>query len=103
MNSGKTTLTTTDGTQATVVLVRYFAGARAAAGVAEEEVALTAHPATVGAVLDAVRGRHAPALHRVLSSCSFLLNGVAVHDGTAPLPVAAQPAELDVLPPFAGG
>lgn len=89
-----------------LVRVRYFAGARAAAGVAEEDILLpAADPATrtVAAVLAAVRERQRPALDRVLAGCSFLLNGVAVHDRSTPLPDDSGPSELDVLPPFAGG
>jgi molybdopterin converting factor small subunit len=82
----------------TLVRVRYFAGARAAAGVAEEDVRLPA--ATVRSVLSAVRERRGPELDRVLARCSFLLNGVAVHDHATGIP---DRAELDVLPPFAGG
>jgi molybdopterin synthase sulfur carrier subunit len=74
-----------------VQLVRYFAGARAAAGVPEEKLDLT----TVG---DLVGER--PELARVLTACSFLVDGLAWHDLTAPLPADAI---LDVLPPFAGG
>jgi molybdopterin converting factor small subunit len=36
----------------------------------------------------------------VLPSCSVLLDGIAVHDHAAVVP---DGAELDVLPPFAGG
>ena len=82
--------------------MRYFAGARAAAGVAEEDVRLGA-PATVAEVLAAVRGAHRPELERVLGGCSFLLNGVAVHDRDTVLPNTDESVELDVLPPFAGG
>lgn len=81
------------------VIVRYFAGARAAAGVAEERVAL----APLGSVADAlaaVAALRGPALAQVLPSCSFLLDGIAVHDqGT----VVPDGSELDILPPFAGG
>ena len=80
-------------------LVRYFAGARAAAGVAEERVALGATD-TVADVLAAESGRRGPDLARVLPACSVLLNGVAVHDHAVAVP---DGAELDVLPPFAGG
>jgi sulfur-carrier protein len=78
------------------VTIRYFAGARAAAGVAEE-------PAEAGSVaelvthLGAARGER---LARVLAACSFLIDGVAAHDLDAPLP---DRATVDVLPPFAGG
>jgi molybdopterin converting factor small subunit len=78
-------------------LVRYFAGARAAAGVAQEHVEVG--PAgSVADVLAAVR--RGPELVRVLPSCSVLLDGVAVHDHATEVP---DGGELDVLPPFAGG
>ncbi|MGH3589402.1 MAG: MoaD/ThiS family protein, partial [Pseudonocardia sp.] len=37
---------------------------------------------------------------KVLTACSFLLDSVAVRDRATPL---RSGAELDVLPPFAGG
>lgn len=81
------------------VLIRYFAGARAAAGVAEERVEGPLG-VSVAAVLSAAQTRRGAALARVLPSCSFLLDGVAVHDRAVAVP---DGAELDVLPPFAGG
>lgn len=80
-------------------LVRYFAGARAAAGVSEDRVTMGTTD-TVADVLAAELDRRGTDLARVLPSCSVLLNGVAVHDRTVPVP---DGAELDVLPPFAGG
>lgn len=82
-----------------VVTVRYFAGARAAAGTHSEDVELDAG-ATIADALDVVAGRHGEALSRVLARCSFLLDSVAVRDRQAPI---ANGAELDILPPFAGG
>ncbi|WP_433267844.1 MoaD/ThiS family protein [Actinosynnema sp. CS-041913] len=79
--------------------VRYFAGARAAAGVPEESFELPGGP-TVAQALDAVRARHGDGLERVLAACSFLLDGVAVRDRGTPVPSGSR---LDVLPPFAGG
>ena len=81
------------------ILVRYFAAARAAAGVDEEKLAV-ADDASVADVLAAVRIEHGPDLARVLSRCSYLLDEVAVRDLDAPLGTATI---LDVLPPFAGG
>ncbi|MCP3800097.1 MoaD/ThiS family protein [Allokutzneria sp. A3M-2-11 16] len=79
--------------------VRYFAGARAAAGVKAESVEL-ANVSTVDEVLALLRERHGARLTTVLPACSFLLDGVAVRDRA----VTVRPgAELDVLPPFAGG
>lgn len=91
----------TDTMQSTnTVLIRYFAGARAAAGVAEEHVELTAGRHSVADVLAAAQERRGPGLVRVLPSCSFLLDGVAVHDASV---TVSDGAEIDVLPPFAGG
>lgn len=80
--------------------VRYFAGARAAVGVSDESLELPAGATTVGAAIDAVRARHGERVARVLPACSFLLDGVAVRDHDTPVWSGAQ---LDVLPPFAGG
>jgi sulfur-carrier protein len=81
------------------VTVRYFAGARAAAGVASEAVSLP-DGATVADVLSLVAARHGAPLTRVLEASSLLLDEVAVRDKTLrPHPGAV----LDVLPPFAGG
>ncbi|MGH3762768.1 MoaD/ThiS family protein [Actinophytocola sp.] len=84
---------------AATVRVRYFAGARAAAGVNEETVQL-AGAARMRDLVDELTGRHGDALARVLTACSFLLDGVAVRDTSVPLP---DRSEVDVLPPFAGG
>jgi molybdopterin converting factor small subunit len=77
------------------VTVRYWAGARAAAGVEQDEVA---DVATVGAALVAVTALH-PALEPVAAVSTLLLDGRAV-DRTAAL---AAGSVLEVLPPFAGG
>jgi molybdopterin converting factor small subunit len=82
-----------------VVTVRYFAGARAAAGVTSEDIELH-DGATVADVLAVAAERHGEALTKVLSACSFLLDSIAVRDHATAL---APGAELDVLPPFAGG
>lgn len=83
----------------TTIAVRYFAAARAAAGVESEKIQVPVD-ATVVVLLAAVREQHDAALSTVLDRCSFLLDEVAVRDRTAPLVGATT---LDVLPPFAGG
>ena len=83
----------------TTVTVRYFAAARAAAGVEIERLDVPAG-GTVEDVLVTARARHGSELARVLERCSFLLDEVAVRDPATPLPSTAT---LDVLPPFAGG
>jgi molybdopterin converting factor small subunit len=80
------------------VTVRYFAAARAAAGVEAEKVEV-ADGASVEDLLATVRGI-GPELARLLDRCSFLLDEVAVRDRGARL---HEGAVLDVLPPFAGG
>ncbi|WP_129338309.1 MoaD/ThiS family protein [Cellulomonas endophytica] len=83
----------------TAVLVRYFAGAQAAAGVPEERVEVP--PTTTVAQLLADRAAaHGDALARVLPRCSVLVDGVVRRDLGSPVGDAAG---LDVLPPFAGG
>lgn len=78
--------------------LRCYAGARAAAGVAELDVVLTV--ATVGGVLTAAVRSQGPALAAVLPRCSLLLDGRSVTDRSTPV---ADGQTLDVLPPFAGG
>lgn len=89
--------------EALVVQVRYFAGARTAAGVPEETVRVTrpgnAH-VSVADVLEAVLALHDDRLAKVVAACSYLLNGVAVRDPATEVP---ENAALDLLPPFAGG
>ena len=86
--------------------VRYFAAARAAAGVEEERFELPAGSSVedlLAAVLTVERPdppAGTPPLARLLSRSSFLLNEVAVRDRS----VALGPDDVvDVLPPFAGG
>src|SRR5262245_51126333 len=87
------------GMVTTTVRVRYFAGARGAVGLSEETVSMTVD-ATIGDLVATLGDRHGEKLTRVLTACSFLLDGVAVRD----LPLALRDgAGVDVLPPFAGG
>jgi molybdopterin converting factor small subunit len=81
----------------TGVTVRYFAGARAAAGRSEESV-----PAglTRDALIRMLADRHGERLATVLKAASFLHDGVAWRD---PAAQARPGATVDVLPPFAGG
>lgn len=86
------------------VTVRYFAAARDAAGLAEEQVALPAG-ATLADLIDDAARRHRGTTHSGLSladvagRCSFLLDGRRA-DPDTPL---AGIARVDMLPPFAGG
>ena len=80
------------------VKVRYFAAARAAAGVDAETVSL-ASGATVADLVADLRTRGAT-LSKVLDRCSFLCDEIAVRDVDKPLRTNQT---VDVLPPFAGG
>ena len=76
------------------ITVRYFAAARAAAGIETETVSVP-----VGTTVTDL-ARRGPELAKVLARCSYLRDGIAVRDKT----VVLQTREtVDVLPPFAGG
>lgn len=81
------------------VQVRYFAGARAAAGIEEERITLPGG-STVADAARTISESHGEKLSGVLTACSFLLDGIAVRSPATRLPDGTQ---LDVLPPFAGG
>jgi molybdopterin synthase sulfur carrier subunit len=79
------------------VTVRFFAGARAAAGGVSSEPA-EAH--SLDELVQLLTDRHGERLGVVLKAASFLVDGLSCHDRHAALPSAAT---IDVLPPFAGG
>ena len=76
------------------VTIRYFAAARSAAG----ESTATAEATSIGDLVSTVSAGR-PELARVLSICTFLLDGERA-DPATPLKSGAQ---VDALPPFAGG
>lgn len=78
----------------TTVTVRYWAGARAAAGVDQERVEAD----RIGSLRRALVREHA-ALEPVLEVASLLVDGQTVSDD-GPL---EDGATVEVLPPFAGG
>ena len=75
------------------VTVRYWAGAQRAAGVESE----TLDAATVGELRTLLAGR--PELAKIAEVASFLVDGRQAGDTTK----LFDGAEVDVLPPFAGG
>ena len=78
------------------VTVRYFAGARAASGVDTE-----VHDAdTLEQLVGQIVGAHGQKLERVLTACSFLVDGTSARDRAVRL---SPGSVVDVLPPFAGG
>jgi molybdopterin synthase sulfur carrier subunit len=86
------------------VAVRYWAAARAAAGV-ELDLVDVAGETTLAAVLDTVRLRHVdrPRFKDVVMVCSILVGDRPVGT-TDPTQVAVRPGDtVELLPPFAGG
>ncbi len=82
-----------------LVTLNFWAGARAAARTTSE----TVEAATVAQALSLVLARHAdPAFTRVVRASSLLLDGVSVSATMLERPLD-EAAEVEVLPPFAGG
>jgi molybdopterin synthase sulfur carrier subunit len=79
-----------------VPTVRYFAGARAASGVDTE----SREAGTLDELVGQIVAAHGERLERVLTACSFLVDGTSTRDRTVQL---SPGAVVDVLPPFAGG
>jgi molybdopterin synthase sulfur carrier subunit len=88
----------TDVAASIQVNIRYFAAARAAAGMENETLAL-ATGVTIADLVDLLSERD-PKLATVLARCSFLCDGIAVRNRDEPL---KSRQTVDVLPPFAGG
>ena len=63
--------------------IRYFAAARAAAGVSVERV----NPASLSTILTQVTANN-PALAHVIDQCSFLVDSVSVNDMDMPIHAA---------------
>jgi molybdopterin synthase sulfur carrier subunit len=89
-------LATHPTTPGMTVTVRYFAGARAASGIDTETREAGSLDQLVGQIVDA----HGERMARVLTACSFLVDGTQTRDRSMPL---SPGAVVDVLPPFAGG
>jgi molybdopterin converting factor small subunit len=85
------------------VTIRYWAAAKEAAGIAEEEVQAD----TLAQALDVALARRPvgsrPRLRQVLSRSSFLVDGMQVGSKTPAELVLHDRAVIEVLPGFAGG
>jgi sulfur-carrier protein len=81
--------------------IRYWAAAKAEAGVAEEPY----RAATLAEALEQARALHAdrPRFARVLGHCSFLVDGDPVGGRDHASVPLAEGGTVEVLPPFAGG
>ena len=80
-----------------IVTVRYFAAASEAAGREQEDLDL-GEAATLGELREVLVRTYGEPMSRVLRSGSFLLDGVVRRDLAHPVG-----AQVDILPPFAGG
>ena len=79
-----------------MITVRYFAGAREAAGVTTEQLG---GPTSVAALRAALTAVH-PGLADVLPKCALLVAGARSTSDDTKVP---DDVVIDVLPPFAGG
>ena len=80
-------------------VIRYWAAARAAAGVAEEAY-------DAGTLADAIgdaRDRHGPELSKVLDRCSYVVDEAPVGGRDHHTVTLTDGGSIEVLPPFAGG
>lgn len=84
-----------------VILVHFWAAARAATGLAEESVSVSG-PITLVELVETLVRRH-PAAERVLGVCSVLVGDQPVRSAD-PASVLLEPGStVEFLPPFAGG
>lgn len=77
--------------------VRYWAGARAAAGTDEQVI----DGPTLGSVLAGIRHQHGESMTRLLDRCVLLVDGAQVTREDDP--ILDPDALVEVLPPYAGG
>jgi molybdopterin converting factor small subunit len=82
-----------------VTTLRFWAGARAAAGTSSEQL----DAATLAEALDAARGPRDQRFADVLGVCSFVVDGDPVGARDHASVRLAPDSLVDVLPPFAGG
>ena len=78
------------------VTVRYWAAAREAAGVEQEDVSAS----SIQELRHVLTDLHGAGLAKILSFSSLLVDGLVATSDSVPLGDATQ---VDVLPPFAGG
>lgn len=77
------------------VKIRLYAAARSAVGQSE----LLVQSGTLEEILSAIAASRSQ-VSQVFAQCSFLVDGVAVHDDSE---IIRDGSTVDVLPPFAGG
>src|SRR4051812_6124832 len=79
--------------------IRYWAAARAAAGVAEEPY----DASTLAEALAAARSAHGAELAHVLDRCSYVVDDAPVGRRAHDAVTLTDAGSIEVLPPFAGG
>ena len=79
--------------------LRFWAAAKAAAGVAEEPYDAT----TLAEALRAARDRHGDALARVLDRSTYVVDDAPVGGRPHESVMLTDGGSVEVLPPFAGG
>jgi molybdopterin converting factor small subunit len=80
-------------------VIRFWAAAKAAAGVGEEEY----DAATLADALAAARAAHGDALARVMSRSTYVIDGGPVGGRPHESVMLTDGGTVEVLPPFAGG
>jgi sulfur-carrier protein len=80
-------------------VIRYWAAARAAAGVAEERYDAT----TLADALRAANAEHGEEFAKLLTRCSFLVDDSPVGRRDHEAVMLSESGTVEVLPPFAGG
>ena len=81
------------------VCLHYWAGAKAAAGIAEEEIEARS---VAEALRFACDQRSDPRFDKVIKASSVLIDGLTAHQLDLERPLTG-PVRVEVLPPFAGG
>ena len=81
------------------ISVHYWAGAKAAAGVASEDIEARS---IAEALAIACARRNDPRFDRILNVFSALVDGGAAHGPQLERPLD-RPVAVEILPPFAGG
>ena len=86
------------------VTLRYWASARAAAGIDTDAVAVNG-PVSLAQLLERARAAHADSsrFSDVLSCCSVMVGDRPVTSGDPASVIVAPGATVEFLPPFAGG
>ena len=79
--------------------LRFWAAAKAAAGLAEEPY----DAGTLAEALEAARAAHGDALAKVIARSTFVVDGAPVGGRAHDSVVLTDGGTVEVLPPFAGG